>query len=191
MADDRYDYMLQPAEGIVVISRASERHLGDLPGHPFRGNQWTETQGATLEAWLSSNPDEYAAMRDPSTAAGQKMTTLLNEMPDYTGPAYRGVMLDDEELERLTSEKTHKVSLHSSASQDEEAALNFMDQGQGGNPVLMEMHGTAAEITGAAEELGLPEAGELEVVVRAGTKYRFVKRVDEEGYTRVILKETR
>lgn len=155
-------------------------------------------------AWPNSNPGKghsYEDLRDPSTASGKMMTGVLEKMPEHNGVTFRGISLErDKDVEQLVSAKGFTLREHSSSSLDKDTALMFMDSQSVGTsqPVLMELHGRGRDITSH-----LPDdlQDTKEVVLLAGTRYKFQKLVHERTpdeahrrgypYTRVVFKEQR
>jgi hypothetical protein len=180
--------------------REPEKHLrsaGDHPGHEFHGNQYdgqlSSTNRLTLEKWDSGDATVYHDLRDPKTKLGQEATALFNHVPVFDGVSYRGLTLNDKDLAKLLNAKGVKIDLHSSASTDERVGQNFMsiaDESHLGHDhaVLIEFHGRAADLRGS--NVG-SVADTAEVVVKAGTVYRFERLTHENGFERVTLKEKR
>jgi SPP1 gp7 family putative phage head morphogenesis protein len=162
----------------------------DDHGRGDGGGTLTEAEGKMASAWASADATVYGKLRDPKSAEGKAMSALLEKLPAYGGTAYRGATLRDRDIEKLTSAKGAKISLHSSASQDEEVAAQFMGQAMENSdadrsPVIIEFRNAGAREIGHLFEG--TDAAELEVVIPAGTTYDFRALVHEAGYTRVIL----
>jgi hypothetical protein len=140
-------------------------------------------------AWPNSSPTgmSYERLRNPQTEEGKRMTEVLNKLPVHEGVTYRGVALSDpKDVEKLVSAKGYTLNLHSSASKDLDVALTFADaQSAGGvssyKPFILEMHGRGRDINSR-----LPEdlQGTNEVVMMAGTRYKFASTRASESPTR-------
>jgi hypothetical protein len=168
--------------------------------------QWANTLTAEDSAiiagdwsWPDSNPGgrSYDHLRDPKTADGKRMTEILSKLPVHEGVTYRGIALSNpKDIEKLTSAKGYEFKLHSSSSQDFEVSRDFAaSQSMGGRDsqaVILEMHGRGRDIN---DHLSEDLVGTKEVVIMAGTRYKFASISHEESdglkFMRIVLKEQR
>lgn len=180
-----------------------ERTAKGSPDQPRDDHgRWTSDGGGTSQSaplshqqhelladWVSGDATVYHDLRKPRS----EMTALLAAVPEFDGVSYRGVTLNDKDLVKLVNAKGVKIDLHSSASVDERIAQNFMsiaDESHLGHDkaVLIEFHGRAADLRPYEQQ---HETRTEEVVVRAGTVYRFERLTHERDYTRITLREKR
>jgi 2'-5' RNA ligase len=177
---------------------------GDSGGNSG-GVDWDRRMAQVINTWVEGNEginDEHASksellkksklyqkMRDPNTKEGKEVTEMLGTLDVYDGVAYRGMILDDKSLKKLTrAGGTVLFDCHSSSSKIERVANEFIrNSSKKGNKVLIELHGKAADLSDLVSKEYISEK---EVVVKAGTKYKMKQVVDEaKDLTRVILQE--
>ena len=210
VGDDRVseECEMNEGEGIIPVGQAFSGGTMAPPQHPdcrcaVSPARLPESEGGLGEEgsnnvnywqFADSSPrgPSYIDMRNPATAAGKSFTRTLSKMPDFQGTTYRGVVLDDAEIQRLVSAKGYKMRLHSSASTDIDVAKQFMSAEGVADPskksVLLELKGKGKNINSfLSEEL----QGTKEIVMEAGTNYKFSGISQEGAFIRIILEEVK
>jgi hypothetical protein len=175
---------------VVNVGNPNHDEKGRFADGPGGGTDVIRPKGWALK-WLSTASDKkFAAMRDPKTSEGKAFTKFLNDQPVYMGKTFRGVVLSDDDVRKMTSGSYYMLPVHSSSSKDLSTAEDFLGDAQhsspGKTPVLLEMHGHGADLKNV---MGTQYKGVREVVLKAGTKYVFAGNSFEAGYQRLVFRE--
>lgn len=173
---------------VVVLSARAHgmvfKTLGDLPGHEFHGNQWTDggtpQDGASISAkdaadrWVTPGGQKEIkqAERDGvETPLASGWHKALDESPDAAvGTYHRGIGgLTDDQLNEMIDSKTITFDASSSFSKSAKEAQVFADkQTHGNDAFVMITLKSDAPTSGLKDISHLNRYGEKEIIGRKG-----------------------